>query len=72
MHFAAAFPTWTGRDGFPLSWRHFVYGMAYLGRQTLREQLARVESFRLGNAAPDEFRSFQRDVSRMTEVPRDG
>lgn len=72
MQFAAAFPAWTGADGWPRSWRHYLYGMAYLGRAALREHLARTESARMANASADDFRALQRDVSRMTEVPRDG
>lgn len=37
--FAAAYPAWTRRDGFPLSWRHFSYGVAHLGRAYARTSL---------------------------------
>lgn len=38
MEFAAAFPALM-KDGVPLSWRHFVYGLAHLGRAHARESL---------------------------------
>lgn len=72
MTFAAEFPAWTGPDGLPLSWRHYVYGVAHLARRHLRATLAIAEGVRMGGAVKDDFESFARDVSRMTEVPRNG
>lgn len=71
-HFVEKFPAWVGPDGFPLSYRHFRYGMSYLGRQYLRDQLANAESTRVGGATEDSFLDFQREVRFTTEVPRDG
>ncbi len=36
--FAAKLPALM-KDGVPLSWRHYVYGCAYLGRERAREAL---------------------------------
>jgi hypothetical protein len=38
MEFARAFPALM-ENGVPLSWRHFVYGMAHLDRAHARESL---------------------------------
>jgi len=70
--FADRLPAWTGPDGFPLSWRHFVYGMAYLGRADLRAGLAAAQAHRAAGYSADDFDAHQRDVLRLTEVPRHG
>jgi len=72
MTFAAEFPAWTGRDGRPLSYRHFVHGMAHIARRHLRNALQLAEGHRMGGAVSDDFNAFARDVARMTEVPRNG
>lgn len=72
MTFAAGFPAWTGRDGRPRSYRHFVYGMAHLHRAHLRRALELAEAHRIGNATQPDFDRFSRDVTLMTEVPRNG
>lgn len=70
MQFAAALPAWCGADGLPLSYRHFVYGLAYLGRHTLRDQLAHAQATRLAQLPKDDFNEYVSDVNRLTEVPR--
>ena len=37
--FAAHDPGWLRRDGRPISWRHFVYGLEALSRRRAREAL---------------------------------
>ncbi len=37
--FVRAFPAWTRADGYPLSWRHFTYGVQHLGRAHARGSL---------------------------------
>jgi hypothetical protein len=70
MHFAAALPAWCGSDGLPLSYRHFVYGLAFLGRHQLRDQLAAAQAFRVAQFPADDFVEWQGDLVRLTEVPR--
>lgn len=72
MTFAASFPAWTDADGWPRSWRHFVYGMAHLARRHARQVLAQAEAVKIGGAVGEDFERFLRDVHRMTGVPRDG
>lgn len=70
MTFAASFPAWCGPDGRPLSYRHFVNGMAHLGRAHLRDSLKLAEAVRVGGATKTDFDDYSRTIARMTEVPR--
>lgn len=71
MTFAAhAPPSWVGADGFPLSWRHYVYGMAFISREYLRRQLEQAQAARMASAEKEDYQSWQRDVETVTGVPR--
>lgn len=39
LEFAEAFPGLLRTDGYPISWRHFVYGLQYIQRERAREAL---------------------------------
>jgi hypothetical protein len=69
--FAAAFPAWIERDGpekgYPLSWAHYVYGMAHLRRASLREQLRAAEAVRAGNLVTDAWKEWLKDVRDALE-----
>lgn len=54
-----------GSDGFPLSWRHYVYGLRYLGRAHVRHQLTTAEAVRLGGAARDDYTAWRGDMNRI-------
>ena len=45
--FALAFPAWTGPDGNPRTWQHFVYGMRHLARHRARQDLHTAEAVRM-------------------------
>lgn len=47
-----------------------MYGLAFLGRHSMRQQLQQAQAVRFGNANEEPFREWQADVNRMTEVPR--
>lgn len=70
MTFVARFPSWCGTDGLPRSWRHYVHGMAWIGRQFQRDQIASAQAARMATTTKDDFESWQRDVGRATGVPR--
>lgn len=71
MTYATAMPaSWLTPDGFPRTWRHFVYGMAFIAREHLRTQLARAQATRMAGVVKDDWEVYQRDVTRVTEVPR--
>jgi spore cortex formation protein SpoVR/YcgB (stage V sporulation) len=68
--FVAKLPKWVGPDGFPLSWRHWIYGVAWLGREHSRAIAAEAQAFRIGQANQDDYDAFTRDVEMTTGVPR--
>lgn len=70
MSFAGQFPAWCGADGLPLSWRHYVHGMAWLGRQYQRDQLADAQAIRMAATTKEDFEVWTRDVDRTTGIPR--
>lgn len=65
-------PAWCGRDGFPLSWRHYCYGLRYLGRSHIREQLARAGAARMAAAETDDYKAWYHELEMMlTLIPED-
>lgn len=67
MYATANLPAgWHTPEGFPRSWRHFEYAMAFLGRSHLRTTLARAEAVRLANLEKEEWGEFQRDTHLLT------
>jgi hypothetical protein len=60
--FAACLPAWTGGDGLPMSWQHFVYGMAYLGRAANRRLLEVSSATRGGAATEESYASWQNKI----------
>jgi hypothetical protein len=61
-------PQWVGADGFPLSWRHYVYGLHHLGLSHMRDQMKTAEAVRLGQAT-DGFESWHKSMVSYTSVP---
>lgn len=53
--FAAALPAWTGSDGLPMSWRHFIYGMGHLSRSHHRSILSGAAATRGGMATEESY-----------------
>lgn len=68
LTFVDRLPLWC-RDGKPVSWRHYCYGMAYLGRAALRDTTRQAEAARVGQASSDEWKSFLRDIEHLTATP---
>ena len=56
-----------GPDGMPLTWRHFHYGTAALGRNFLRAQRAAAEAARLAAADEKDYGEWHRDITRRLE-----
>lgn len=65
-------PAWVGRDGFPLSWQHYVYGVRHIAREGMRQQLWMAQAMRMSSTGKMDWETYQRDINRMTEVPRHG
>lgn len=71
MIYASLMPaSWCTPDGFPRSWRHYIYGMAFIAREKLRSQLHLAQAQRMSGVVQDDWNVWQRDVQRVTEVPR--
>ena len=68
--FIKACPLWVGADGFPLSWQHYQYGLAFHARDSLRYQLYLAQAARFSRQDSTDFNAYQSDVQRITEVPR--
>jgi hypothetical protein len=64
--FAQGLPRWCGADGLPLSWRHFHYGLSYLGRAYLREQAQVAGAVRMARGDEERFRDWAADVALFT------
>jgi hypothetical protein len=60
--FAAAFPAWTGRDGFPLSWLHYLIGMRRLTVAAARDSLRIGTAFAMSQAKREEWRRWLRET----------
>jgi len=48
-------------QGCPRWWRHYVYGLSWLGREHVRQQLTAAQSSRLANTATDAFIGWQHE-----------
>jgi hypothetical protein len=67
MEFARVFPALMSRDGLPVSWAHYVYGMRHIGRTVARETLRAAQAARIGQTPDKEawasFHSTMRSAS---------
>lgn len=61
--FAQRFPAWTGADGFPRSWKHFVVGMRYLARDSVLRVLDTATAVRAANATGDDYHDWRAQLS---------
>lgn len=48
-------PTWTGPDGLPRSWGHFVVGLRYVAHEQARESLTFGAAARMAQAERDSW-----------------
>lgn len=53
-----------------MSWRHYCYGLRYLGRAHLRELRTRAEAHRIGAATEESYKTASRELRLMLEIPR--
>lgn len=65
--FVRELPAWTGADGYPLSWPHFVYGMRSLG---LAETARLAHDAEAAHAAGYVAADFKRWTHRVTRPLR--
>ena len=62
--FAARLPSWVGSDGFPLTYRHFRYGMDWINRDEVRRMLRDAASARFSQAPKDDYIRERRHLLR--------
>lgn len=64
--FASAFPAWM-RDGEPISWRHYHYGLAHLQRAHAGEALRVCDAVTMANAKPRDAEKWRRVMIQATK-----
>lgn len=58
-------PEWVDDDGFPRSWRHYVYGMSYLERANARWMIDLAAATRAGALGKEKaYQAWRRDLKR--------
>lgn len=61
--FAREFPAWIGADGWPISYRRYLYGTRHLGRLSARTDLKTATAVRLGhNATEDTWKKYAAEL----------
>jgi hypothetical protein len=65
-------PAWVDKNGWPLSWQHYIYGLRHIARESQRHQLWLAQANRMSRIDKNNWEEYQRDVSRTTEVPKYG
>jgi hypothetical protein len=56
--FAQQMPAWTGKDGFPLTYKHFIYGMKWIKRSYARQNLRMLGAVQAHIATKEEYRDY--------------
>ena len=65
MEFAYGLPAWCDERGMPLSWKHFQYGLAYLRRKKVRDELGLHNAVFMANAKDDHRRNWQNEMRML-------
>jgi hypothetical protein len=65
-------PAWVNTEGWPLSWQHYIYGLRHIARESMRHQLWSAQAMRMARGQKEDWDTWQRDVNRLTEVPKHG
>lgn len=55
--FAKSFPAWM-KDGWPMSWAHYQYGMRHLARAWAREELRTASATRMAQTEAKDFKPY--------------
>jgi hypothetical protein len=58
--------------GLPLSWEAYQRGVKHIAVERLRDQLALAQAVRLSDQTVEDWDVWQRDMTTLTEVPRNG
>ncbi len=65
VEFVGGMPGWVGRDGFPLSWQHYHYGLAFLRRNEARKKLVGAEIARAVKTKDEDYQSWRRSNNML-------
>lgn len=52
------------KDGVPISWRHYVYGLAHVGRSLASDTLRAAQAAGSGWMKPEDLRDWMTDMKR--------
>lgn len=64
--FTRFFPAWVTKEGLPMSWRHFVIGIRFLGRDANARTLEIAAGVRGGQASQNDYRDWRRELEMGT------
>jgi hypothetical protein len=64
--FALRFPAWTGADGYPLTWRHYVYGMAAIERENAAAKMRMADAVAAHKAGQRDWKRWVREHSAIS------
>lgn len=65
VEFCQAFPAWVDATGAPLSWKHYNYGLAYLRRKRVMDEISMHNAVFMASAKDDNRRSYQSDMRML-------
>lgn len=60
--FAREFPAWVNADGWPISYRHYLYGTRHLGRLGARTDLKHATAVRMANTQRDDWKAYAEEL----------
>jgi len=63
--FCLRYPAWVGADGYPLSWRHYIYGMAALERENAAQKLRTADAVSAHKAKDRDWKKWVREHSAI-------
>lgn len=63
--FALRFPAWTQPDGYPLSWRHYIYGMGAVERENAAEKLRQADAVAVHKTKGEHYKRWVREHSAI-------
>lgn len=59
-----AFPSWTGTDGYPLSWAHFIVGIRRLALGSARTELRMAAAARAAQFGDRDWKGYVKRLQK--------
>jgi hypothetical protein len=63
--FALRLPAWMGADGYPISWRHYIYGMAAIERENAADKLRMADAVAVHKSKEQGFKRWIKEHSAI-------